>query len=117
MIGREQSLFLIIAVAGGTGTGTVTPLWAICRWIRIIPTAESDTYDVTFKDGDGDIMLVRTGIVGTLLNSPGSPGGNGNVKCFSASVTGSSALPNPISIGNNNPTGPPAFYIGVNGGR
>lgn len=66
MIGREQSLFLNIAVSGATGTGTVTPLWAICRWIRIIPTTESDTYDVTFKDGDGDILLVRTGLMGTM---------------------------------------------------
>lgn len=65
-VGREQSLFLNIAVSGGTGTGSTTPLWTLTRWIRIVPTTELDTYDVTFKDGDGDIMLVRTGQVGTM---------------------------------------------------
>lgn len=65
-VGREQSLLLNITVAAGTGTGSVSPLWAIARWIRIVPTTESDTYDVTFKDGDGDIMLTRTGLTGTM---------------------------------------------------
>lgn len=65
-VGREQSRILTIAVSGGTGTGSVAAIWALARWIRIIPTIESDTYDVTFKDGDGDIILVRTGLTGTM---------------------------------------------------
>ncbi len=65
-VGKEQSRLLNITVAGGTGTGTVISEWALARWIRVIPTTESDTYDVTFKDGDGDPMVVRTGMTGTM---------------------------------------------------
>lgn len=65
-VGREQSLLLNITVAAGTGTGSVAPLWAIARWVRIIPVTEADVYDVTFKDGDGDVIAVRTGQVGTM---------------------------------------------------
>lgn len=68
-VGREQSLKLNIIVSAGTGTGNVSPVWAIARWIRIIPTAETVSYDVTFKDGDGDIMTVRTGVTGTYSES------------------------------------------------
>jgi len=64
--GREQSRSLNITVSSLTGTGTVTPIWAVARWVRVIPVAETDTYDVTFKDGDGDIMVYRTGQIGTL---------------------------------------------------
>lgn len=64
--GKEQSLKLSISIAGGTGTGTVTNSWDLIRWIRIIPVAETDSYDVTLKDGDGHIMVKRTGQTGTL---------------------------------------------------
>lgn len=64
--GREQSLLLNITVSGGAGTGTVTPLWALTRWVRIVPTTENDTYDVTYKDADGDMMVSRTGVVGSM---------------------------------------------------
>lgn len=64
--GREQSKRLAITVSSGGGTGSVTSEWTISRWIRIKPVAESDTFDVTLKDGDGDIIMKRTGQMGTL---------------------------------------------------
>lgn len=64
--GKEQSRLLNITVSGGTGTGTVAAEWALARWVRVIPTTESDTYDVTFKDADGDIICSRTGMTGTM---------------------------------------------------
>ena len=64
--GREQSLPLSIAIASGTGTGTLSKVWTICRWIRVIPIAETDSFDVTIKDSDGYIMFTRTGQIGTL---------------------------------------------------
>lgn len=64
--GREQVKRLPITVSSNTGTGTVTNQWDIARWIRIKPVAETDSFDVTFKDADGDIMVKRTGQVGTL---------------------------------------------------
>lgn len=66
MPGREQVRKLNITVSGNTGTGTVTAIWAISRWIRVIPVAETDSFDVTFKDGEGDIILKRTGQIGTM---------------------------------------------------
>lgn len=65
-VGREQSRSLSITVSSATGTGSPTPIWAVARWIRVIPVSETDTYDVTFKDGDGDIMGKYTGQSGTL---------------------------------------------------
>lgn len=65
-VGKEQSRLLNIAVAGGGGTGTIVPEWALARWLRVIPPSESDSYDVTFKDGDGDLMVLRTGMIGTM---------------------------------------------------
>lgn len=65
-VGREQSRLLNITISSNTGTGSPTSLWAISRWVRVIPVAETDSYDVTFKDGDGDIMAKRTGQVGTM---------------------------------------------------
>lgn len=64
--GREQSRLLSITISSATGTGATVPLWALSRWVRIVPMAETDSYDVTFKDGDGDIMVKRTGQVGTM---------------------------------------------------
>lgn len=64
--GREQVRLLNITVSSNTGTGSVTPLWAIARWVRVVPVAETDSYDVTFKDGEGDIMVKRTGQIGTM---------------------------------------------------
>ena len=64
--GKEQVRLLNITVSSATGTGVVSNQWDIARWVRVIPTAEVDSYDVTFKDADGDIMVKRTGQVGTL---------------------------------------------------
>lgn len=63
---REQSLTLAIAVSSGSGTGTLTPVWDICRWFRVVPIAETDTYDLTIKDGAGRIMVTRTSQLGTF---------------------------------------------------
>lgn len=64
--GREQVRLLSVTISSGTGTASVVPIWALARWIRVIPVAETDTYDVTFKDGDGDIMGKYTGQTGTF---------------------------------------------------
>lgn len=64
--GKEQSRRLNIAISSNTGTGTATQEWTLSRWIRVIPVAETDSYDVTLKDADGHIMLYRTGQIGTL---------------------------------------------------
>lgn len=64
--GREQVRELSITISGGTGTGTTAPIWAIARWVRVVPVSESDSYDVTIKDGKGYIMMKRTGQIGTL---------------------------------------------------
>lgn len=66
MPGKEQSRELLITVAGGTGTGTLSNEWAKSDWVRVVPTTESDTYDVTFKDAKGRIMVSRTGLTGTM---------------------------------------------------
>lgn len=66
MIGKEQSKVLNITVSSGTGTGTVTNQWDICRWLRIKPIAETDTFNLTVKDAGGMIMLVRTSVLGTF---------------------------------------------------
>lgn len=66
MVGKEASRVLNITVSSGTGTGTLTPEWSLARWVRVIPVAESDTYDVTLKDGDGDIISKFTGQTGTF---------------------------------------------------
>ena len=66
MPGKEQSLRLGITVSSGAGIGTLTSQWALARWIRIIPVAEGNTYTVTMKDADGDIIIQRTGQSGTL---------------------------------------------------
>jgi hypothetical protein len=65
-IGREQSVPLNITISSGAGTGTLTKMWTLVRWLRIIPVSESDTFDVTVKDAEGLIMLSRTGQTGTL---------------------------------------------------
>lgn len=66
MPGKEQSRVLLITVSSGSGSGTVTNTWDIAKWVRIIPPSESATYDVTFKDADGDIIAARTSQLGTL---------------------------------------------------
>lgn len=68
-VGKEASRLLNITVSGATGTGTLTNEWSIARWIRVIPVAEVDTYDVTIKDADGDIILKYTGQVGTMSSN------------------------------------------------
>lgn len=65
-MGREQSLKLAITVSSGSGTGTTTKAWDLIRWLRVVPTTESDTYTVTLKDADGYIILKRTSQVGTF---------------------------------------------------
>lgn len=64
--GKEAVRILSITVSSGTGTGSVVAQWDIARWIRVVPISESDTYDVTFKDGDGYIMGKYTGNQGTF---------------------------------------------------
>ena len=65
-MGREQSLRLDITVSSGTGTGTITSTWDICRRLRIIPPSETDTYNVNIKDGEGHLIFARTSQLGTL---------------------------------------------------
>ncbi len=64
--GKEQRRKLNITISSNTGTGTLTSEWTLARWLRVVPVAETDSYDVTLKDGDGFIMMKRTGQVGTL---------------------------------------------------
>jgi hypothetical protein len=64
--GKEAVRVLNITVSSGTGTGTVVAQWDVARWIRVVPIAETDTYDVTFKDGNGYIMGKYTGNQGTF---------------------------------------------------
>jgi|GEM_PF-3259148 len=64
--GKQQVRRLDITVSSGTGTGTLTNEWTIARWIRVHPIAETDTFDVTFKDANGDVMVKRTGNTGTV---------------------------------------------------
>jgi len=64
--GKEQVRKLSITISSGTGTGTLTSEWTLSRWIRVIPVAETDSFDVTLKDADGHIMMKRTGQIGTL---------------------------------------------------
>lgn len=66
MPGKEQSRLLNITVSSGSGSGTITNQWDVCRWIRIIPVDEADTYNAIVKDADGDIIINRTGQLGTL---------------------------------------------------
>jgi hypothetical protein len=63
--GKEQSLRLNIVVSSGAGIGTATNQWDLCRWFRIIPPSESAGYDFAIKDGDGHLMLDRSGQTGT----------------------------------------------------
>lgn len=65
-IGREQVVPLNIAVSSGTGTGTLTKMWTLVRWIRVCPISETDTYDFTIKDAEGLIMVKRTSQLGTF---------------------------------------------------
>jgi hypothetical protein len=64
--GKEQVRRLSITISSATGTGNLTPEWTLTRWIRVIPVAETDSYDVTLKDGESHIIMKRTGQVGTL---------------------------------------------------
>jgi hypothetical protein len=64
--GKQQVLRLNIVVSSGSGTGTIQNQWDTCRWFRLVPTAESVTYDMTIKDGDGYLMISRTNNTGTL---------------------------------------------------
>lgn len=66
MTGKEASRKLSITISSGSGTGNISPEWAIARWVRVVPVAETDSFDVTIKDGDGLIIVKRTGQVGTL---------------------------------------------------
>lgn len=64
--GREQVRLLSITISSGAGTGTIAPIWTHANWVRVIPVSEFDTYDVSFLDADGDIMVKRTGQTGTM---------------------------------------------------
>lgn len=63
--GKEQVRQLTITIASATGTGTLTSEWTLARWLRCVPVAETDSYDLTLKDGKGFIIAKRTGQVGT----------------------------------------------------
>ena len=65
-VGKEAVRVLKITIASGTGTGAVASQWDIARWIRVIPVAETDTFDLTLKDGDSHIMGKYTGNLGTF---------------------------------------------------
>lgn len=64
--GKEQRRRLNITISSNSGTGTLTSEWTLSRWLRVVPVAETDSYDVTFKDADGFIMAQRTGQIGTM---------------------------------------------------
>jgi hypothetical protein len=64
--GKEQSKRLAITVSSGTGTGTVTNQWDICRRWRLIPPSEAAVFTVTLKDADGHMVAKRTEKTGTL---------------------------------------------------
>ncbi len=64
--GKEAVRQLNITVSSGTGTGSVAAQWDLARWIRVVPVSETDTYDVTFKDGQGYIMGKYTANAGTF---------------------------------------------------
>lgn len=87
--GKQQVKLLSITVSGGAGTGTVTSEWALARWVRVIPTTESDTYDVSFKDADGDLIGSYTGQTGT----------------FSAQLNLSLGILRTVAIANSSSTG------------
>jgi len=65
-VGRQEIRKLSITISSGTGTGNISRIWAISRRVRIIPVAETDTYDVTVKDPDGDLVIKRTSQLGTF---------------------------------------------------
>lgn len=69
--GREKSIPLAITVSSGSGSGTITNSWDRTYWFRVVPPSESDTYNVTVKDGNGYIILSRTGQLGTLSEQIG----------------------------------------------
>lgn len=64
--GPQKSLRLSIVVSSGAGTGTITNEWISARWVRVIPINETDTFDMTIKDGEGFLMLARTNLLGTF---------------------------------------------------
>lgn len=64
--GKEASRKLTITISSATGTGSITPEWAVAKWIRVVPVAETDSFDCTIKDGYGYIIMKRTGQIGTL---------------------------------------------------
>lgn len=64
--GKQASKRLDVSVTGGTGTGTLTNQWDIARRIRIIPPSETTTYDISIKDGENDLIILRTGAMGTI---------------------------------------------------
>lgn len=64
--GKEQVKRLNITVLSGTGTGTISNQWDVCRRVRVIPPNETDTYDLSIKDADGDLIVYRQGQLGTF---------------------------------------------------
>lgn len=64
--GSQQSIKGAITISSGAGSLALTPTWLSARWVRVKPISESDTYDLTISDGDGIIMVSRTGQIGTL---------------------------------------------------
>jgi hypothetical protein len=64
--GKQAVYELPVVISSNTGTGTIAPEWTISRWVRVVPVAETDSFDVTIKDGKGYIMVKRTGQVGTM---------------------------------------------------
>ena len=70
-IGREEVRRLDISVSSGTGSGNINRTWDLSRRVRVIPPAETDSYDVSIKDSDSHRIFQRTGQVGTLSELQG----------------------------------------------
>lgn len=64
--GKQQVRRLNITVSSGAGSGTITNEWTLARWIRVHPVSEANTYNLTIKDANGDVMVTRTGNTGTV---------------------------------------------------
>lgn len=64
--GSQESRRLAITVSSGSGTGTLTPRWDLCRRLRVIPPSETVTYTVDIKDAEGHYIVLVTAQQGTL---------------------------------------------------
>jgi len=65
-VGKEQSILLNVVISSGSGNANIAKQWDIARRLRVIPLAETNRYNVTIDDGDGDIIFFREDQIGTL---------------------------------------------------